>query len=68
MGQGQFNLWAKSYINDGYLLLLYLITPEEYNDLKAEMLKIFRGDYTCEVIPPIVGRAVPSTTLMVSGL
>ena len=46
MVQEQSNLWAKSYINDGYLLLPDIITLEECNDLKAEMLKIFRGDYS----------------------
>lgn len=30
-----------------------LITQEECDDLKAEMLKIFRGDYPCEAIPPM---------------
>ena len=53
MVQEQSNLWAKSYINDGYLLLPDLITSEECDDLKAEMLKIFRGDYPCEAIPPM---------------
>ena len=57
MVQEQSNLWAKSYINDGYLLLPDIITPEECNDLKAEMLRIFRGDYPCEAIPPM-----PETT------
>ena len=52
----QSHLWAKSYINDGYLMLPELITPGECNALKTEMLKIFRGDYACETIP-----AMPKT-------
>ena len=46
-------IWAKSYINDGYLMLPDVITSEECEALKAEMLKIFRGDYPCEAIPPM---------------
>ena len=57
MEQGQSNLWAKSYINDGYLMLPDLITSEECDTLKAEMLKIFRGDYPCEAIPSDVGNS-----------
>ena len=43
MVQEHANLWEKSYINDGYLMLPELITSEECEALKAEMLKIFRG-------------------------
>ena len=57
MGQWQSSLWAKSYINDGYLMLPDLVTPEECNDLKTEMLKIFRGDYPCEAIPADAGNS-----------
>ena len=46
-------IWAKSYINDGYLMLPAVITSEECDALKAEMLKIFRGDYPCEAILPM---------------
>ena len=53
MVQEQSNLWAKSYINDGYLMLPDVITSEECDALKAEMLKIFRGDYRCDAIPPM---------------
>ena len=35
MEQGQSNLWAKSYVNDGYLMLPALITPEECNELES---------------------------------
>ena len=44
------SVWAKSYINDGYLMLPEVITSEECDALKTEMLKIFRGDYPCEAI------------------
>ena len=53
MKKEQSHLWAKSYINDGYLMLPGLITQEECDALKAEMLKIFRGDYACDAIPPM---------------
>ena len=45
--------WAETYINDGYLLVPDLVIPQECDEIKSEMLKIFRGDYECTAIPPM---------------
>ena len=43
--------WAEMYIHDGYLLVPDIVTPQECEELKSEMVKIFRGDYECAAIP-----------------
>ncbi|MDE0483185.1 MAG: phytanoyl-CoA dioxygenase family protein [Candidatus Poribacteria bacterium] len=55
--------WAESYINDGYLLVPDLVTPQECEEIKLEMLKIFRGDYECKAIPSMPENATETEIL-----
>ena len=55
--------WAETYINDGYLLVPDLVIPQECDEIKSEMLKIFRGDYECAAIPPMSKNATETEVL-----
>lgn len=55
--------WAEKYINDGYLMVPDVITPNECEELKSEMLKIFRGDYECDAIPSMPENATETEIL-----
>ena len=57
------NQWSESYINDGYLLVPDVITPEECDEIKTEMLEIFRGGYDCTAIPHISETATENEIL-----
>ena len=52
--------WAETYINDGYP---DLVIPQECDEIKSEMLKIFRGDYECTAIPPMSENATETEVL-----
>ena len=45
--------YAESYVNDGYLMVPDVVSPEECDEIKEEMLRIFRGEYNCAAIPPM---------------
>lgn len=44
---------ARSYINHGYVLVTDLISEDEREEIKTELIKINRGDYPCASIAPI---------------
>ena len=45
--------FAESYVKDGYLMVPDVVSPEECDEIKDEMLRIFRGEYDCAAIPHI---------------
>ncbi len=48
---------VRSYVNDGFLTVEGLVSPEELDELKRDTLKIARGGYPCETFEPL-----PETT------
>lgn len=47
---------VQDFINDGYLTMPGLVTPEELEELKADTLKIARGGYPSRTFEPIDAR------------
>jgi len=42
-----------AYIENGFVLVEDVILPEEQEEIKTDLAKINRGDYSCQVIDPI---------------
>ena len=43
---------VRSFVEDGYLIVPSLISDSEREELKADIVKLARGGYPCESLPP----------------
>ena len=44
---------VRFFVEQGYLVVPNVITPDELEELKADLITLSRGKYTCETIPPM---------------
>jgi ectoine hydroxylase-related dioxygenase (phytanoyl-CoA dioxygenase family) len=44
---------VQSFIDDGYLVVSDLVTREEVEEMRADLLKLARGGYPCESLTPL---------------
>ena len=54
---------VKSFVDDGYLVLDRLISLQEVEEIKADMVKLARGDYPCETLKPLPPEMSPEEVL-----
>ena len=48
--------YAETFVENGYCVVESLLTAEELDELKVDLLKLARGHYPCESLQPIPAR------------
>ena len=44
---------VRSFVEDGYLAVPGLVAPDEIEELRADLVRIARGEYPCESLDPV---------------
>lgn len=44
---------VRSFVDDGFLVLPDLLTPAEVEELRADLVRLARGGYPCDNLPPV---------------